>query len=255
MARPKKKGLDYFPKDVNFYSDRKVRRLLSKHGLNSLLVFDYLLCLIYSENGYFINHDEDITFDIKDGLNNLVSEEFVKLVLNSCFDVGLLSYEMDKEYNILTSKGIQNRYLQAKRRGSVDQKYMLVELKDKEEPQQKSSSEQQPSRPDVPPHQKDSYKYAGANTDNLRAFAFAQQQKPRKFSEQFQMKHWRYIKDKKRFIEYFNNIVDEKQIDYNPDVLIPRLCRLATTWVENQKKFDNEKQANTKQTSNIPTNE
>ena len=32
MARPPKTGLDYFPKDVDFYNDYKIMDLLEKYG-------------------------------------------------------------------------------------------------------------------------------------------------------------------------------------------------------------------------------
>ena len=32
MARPQKKGLEYFPLDVNFYGDIKVRKLMRNNG-------------------------------------------------------------------------------------------------------------------------------------------------------------------------------------------------------------------------------
>ena len=258
MARPKKPGLDYFPKDVNFYSDRKIRRLLSKHGLNGLIVYDYLLCLVYSENGYYIENDNDICFDIKDGLNNLVSEEFIDEVITSCLNIGLLSKKIYDNHNKLTSKGIQERYLQAKRRAVISKDYDITERKNaNQEPEQPKAPEDKKQTPEPfrIPHAKDKYKDDYHNKDDLRAFAFVQQQKPTAFEQRFKMPNWRYIKDKKRFVDYFNNIVDEKKLDYDPDVLIPRLCRLATTWRANQDKTDDKQQSATKQTSNIPTND
>lgn len=255
MARPKKPGLDYFPKDVNFYSDRKIRRLLSKHGLNSLIVYDYLLCLIYSENGYYIENDADIYFDIKDGLNNLVSEEFVEQVLTSCLKFGLLSIAVKEKHNKLTSKGIQERYLQAKRRAVINKDFDVTETKKDNKESEPPEPERQPRENFRIPHAKDKYKDGYYNKDNLRAFAFIQQQKPVDFEQRFKMVHWRYIKDKKKFVNYFDNIVDEKKMDYDPDVLIPRLCRLADTWKDNQQKTEDKYQSATKQTTNIPTNE
>ena len=61
MARPKKKGLEYFTNDVNFYQDIKIRKLIRHKGIQSVSVYHILLCQIYS-NGYFIHWDEDLPF-------------------------------------------------------------------------------------------------------------------------------------------------------------------------------------------------
>lgn len=37
MARTIKTGLDYFPLDVNFLQDRKIRRIIRKHGVPQAL--------------------------------------------------------------------------------------------------------------------------------------------------------------------------------------------------------------------------
>ena len=59
MARPQKTGLDYFPLDVGFYRDVKVRKLMrSNGGGKALAVYVVLLCNIY-ENGYYMVWDDD----------------------------------------------------------------------------------------------------------------------------------------------------------------------------------------------------
>lgn len=49
MARPKK-GLDYFPLDVNFMQDRKMRRTYRIHSVLGIVVIIRLLCKLYREN-------------------------------------------------------------------------------------------------------------------------------------------------------------------------------------------------------------
>ena len=47
MPRPPKKGLAYFPKDVDFYQDEKIVELGMKYGPLGLTIYDVLLTLIY----------------------------------------------------------------------------------------------------------------------------------------------------------------------------------------------------------------
>ena len=54
MARISKSGLDYFPLDVNFLQDRKVRRISSRHHAAGIAALTSLFCLIYKEKGYYV---------------------------------------------------------------------------------------------------------------------------------------------------------------------------------------------------------
>ena len=53
MARPVKKGLSYFPKDVDFYNDYKIMDLLEKYGPIGVTVYDVILTEIY-RHGYYL---------------------------------------------------------------------------------------------------------------------------------------------------------------------------------------------------------
>ena len=39
MARPRKDGIDYFPFDTDFFSDKKIRILKSRFGADAILVY------------------------------------------------------------------------------------------------------------------------------------------------------------------------------------------------------------------------
>lgn len=43
MARPMKNGLTYFPFDVDFFTDKKIKRLRAKYGADGIAVYMYLL--------------------------------------------------------------------------------------------------------------------------------------------------------------------------------------------------------------------
>jgi hypothetical protein len=121
MGRKIKIGLDYFPMDVNFFDDIKVRKLIKHKGSVSILVYSYLLSLIYKD-GYFLKWDEDLPFIIYEKIGQ--DESYIKDVINYLIDIEMFSKYMFEKENILTSKGIQKRYKKIcdtlKRSDSID---------------------------------------------------------------------------------------------------------------------------------------
>lgn len=107
MARPQKKGLDYFPFDVGFFSDKKVRALRVNYGTDGIAVYLYLLCSIYSE-GYYIVDDSDLM----DAMITDLGMKWDKIgqILNFLLNRSLLTSILIKSDKVLSSKGIQRRY-------------------------------------------------------------------------------------------------------------------------------------------------
>ena len=54
MARPIKKGLDYFPVDTDIFENIQVRKLKSRYKSFGFLAYFTLLCDIYKKEGYFL---------------------------------------------------------------------------------------------------------------------------------------------------------------------------------------------------------
>lgn len=119
MARPKKEGLDYFPKDTGSFSDRKIRRLMNEFGAKGYTIFDCVLCQIYSDKGYYTKRDSEFDFDIADTLCDGITENLVCEVINGCLRIGLFNKELFDKYSVLTSSGIQKRYVLAKKTGVI----------------------------------------------------------------------------------------------------------------------------------------
>lgn len=119
MARPTAKGVEYFPLNVNFINDLKVRKLLLSCGAEAIAVLIYLLSTIYKDEGYFVEIHEDeidlIALDVN------VTPEFVVEVINKACEVRFFDVNLYNNFNILTSKGIQERYLKIteRRKNSV----------------------------------------------------------------------------------------------------------------------------------------
>lgn len=58
MARPKSDGLSYFPFDVDFFSDIKIKSLRAHFGADGIALYIYCLCEIY-RSGYCVKISED----------------------------------------------------------------------------------------------------------------------------------------------------------------------------------------------------
>ena len=108
MARISKSGLDYFPLDVNFLQDRKVRRISSRHHAAGIAALTSLFCLIYKEKGFYVAWNQDTLFDISQEV--CCEEEEMQAIIDDCLSVGLFDTYIYKEYGILTSQAIQEQY-------------------------------------------------------------------------------------------------------------------------------------------------
>lgn len=110
MARPKKTGLDYFPFDVQFFSNKKIKILKARYGTDGVVLFLFLLCEIY-KNGYYLIWDDDYKYVVADELN--LSDGLIEQVLNFLIERSLLNRILLGSDTFLTSPGIQSRFQEA----------------------------------------------------------------------------------------------------------------------------------------------
>ena len=133
MARPKKKGLEYFTNDVNFYQDIKIRKLIRHKGIQAVSVYHILLCQIYS-NGYYIKWDEDLPFILSE-VSGLEEDKIIEAV-TYCLEIGLLDSTLYESEKVLSSRSIQERYIEisvaAKRKLDDNLPYLLVDIPGKQ---------------------------------------------------------------------------------------------------------------------------
>lgn len=132
MARPKKQGLDYFQKNVDFYQDIKIRKLIRHKGIQAVSVYDILLCQIYRV-GYYISWDDDLPFIVSE-ISDLKEDDILDII-NYALSIGLFDQTMYDKHQVLTSHGIQERFFDfctvAKRKVSASLPYLLVDLSGK----------------------------------------------------------------------------------------------------------------------------
>lgn len=108
MARPRKKGLDYFPHDTDANSHDKMRALKSLHGIAGCGAYWELVEKIYrSENGY-LEVDQDWKFRVLADDMRVDVQEFHKM-LDSMLDIGLFQRFSYEKSHRLTSDGLIKR--------------------------------------------------------------------------------------------------------------------------------------------------
>lgn len=129
MARPIKKGIDYFPLDVDFLRDIKIRKVMRACGSAAPTILICLLGNIYRDEGYYMKWDEDTRFLVADDVGT--SEASVDEVVKKSIQVGIFDSKLYDQHQILTSHGIQERYKKAayqKSDSSIDKKYDLLNV-------------------------------------------------------------------------------------------------------------------------------
>lgn len=125
MARPQKKGLDYFSVNCKLEHDEEL--LVSEYGAKSLGLLLYLKIKIFGGEGYYIKWGRDVALvfarDLQLGVN-VVGE-----IVRACIRRGIFHQEMYDRYGILTSEEVQYEYANATERRTfqkIDGRYLLI---------------------------------------------------------------------------------------------------------------------------------
>lgn len=124
MARPIKPSIEYFPLDV--VMDTKFELIEAEFQLTGFAIVVKLLQRVYGEQGYYCEWNDEVAllFARKNGVGVNVVSEIVRAALKR----GIFDKEMFERFGILTSKGIQRRYLKAKKYdiSKLNQAYLLL---------------------------------------------------------------------------------------------------------------------------------
>ena len=134
MARPIKRGLDYFPLDVNLHG--KIEYIQSMYGMLGVMVIISLWQRIY-ENSYYIEYgkrsavtfSKDFTQLSRIDENKRHHWEIFDEIVHQAVDDGLFCKEIFEKYGVLTSRRIQEIYLKSKEKSAMvefDERYLLL---------------------------------------------------------------------------------------------------------------------------------
>lgn len=128
MARPQKKGLEYFPLDVDIFSpSSKLKKVIRKSGLTGFAIIIMLYMHIYSQ-GYFCSWTEEDEFEFYDSIKQINLDELRKTVDDSV-NLGIFDKTIYTKYKVLTSEDIQARYFEAccrRKEVEVINEYLLI---------------------------------------------------------------------------------------------------------------------------------
>lgn len=150
MARIAKSGLEYFPFDIDFFQDIRIRKLIKRQGGKAVTVYALLLCLIY-KNGYYMQWDDELPF-IGSEMSGF-EEAYVSEVIKTCLALGLFDKNLYDTEQVLTSKGIQVRYCNIQRlnkRMSRIDRYSLIEELTKTSSTRSRNKQAKPAKPATP---------------------------------------------------------------------------------------------------------
>ena len=120
MARLTKSGIDYFTFDVDFFQDEKIQFVSARFGTRGESIAVRLLCKIY-RNGYYTEWNDDTALLFAKGVGDGCQDSCAKDVVYELLKRGFFDRSIFERFGILTSRGIQKRYMEAIRRyKSVD---------------------------------------------------------------------------------------------------------------------------------------
>lgn len=138
MARPIKKGLDYFPFDID-WKKGALEYLYCMYGILGVAVIKLSLePRIYGGEGYFVEYNErsSVIFskEFEDQLSVIDKRdkkrhEIYDEIVRTAIEYGIFDKEMYKKYGILTSADIQETYVRAKeksQRVEMESRYLLL---------------------------------------------------------------------------------------------------------------------------------
>jgi len=120
--------------DVGFLRDKKVRLLRAEFGASSVLFVLYVLGKAYEGDGYFLRWDKDEALIAADELHE--NPTYISEVLQGCLSRSFFDERVFQVFGVLTSAGIQRRYLRSCEKRddiSIVSEYWLLNAEDKKD--------------------------------------------------------------------------------------------------------------------------
>ena len=107
MARPCKKGLEYFPFELGFFRNDDIRRIKSEFGAKGIMVLLVVFISVYENEGYYLRWDDDSCFFVSEDAGCGCSPNLVREVMQVCIKRGLFDEAVFNMYSVITSHKIQ----------------------------------------------------------------------------------------------------------------------------------------------------
>ena len=126
-----KSGLDYFPLDC--IMDDSVKLVEAELGLEGFALIIKLWQDIYKGEGYYKKFDKDVQLLFAREVN--VTPKALASFLYVALDRGIFNKEIYEKYQVLTSKGIQERFLKSigrRKKVNLISEYILYDIAESE---------------------------------------------------------------------------------------------------------------------------
>jgi len=115
--------------DVGFLRDKKIRLLLAEFGASSVIFVLYVFGKAYEGDGYFLMWDKDECLLAADTVRK--PPTYVNEVLQGCLSRSIFDKRVFQMFGVLTSAGIQRRYIRGcEKRDSITMidEYCLLDI-------------------------------------------------------------------------------------------------------------------------------
>lgn len=104
-----KSGFDYTSEETDQFQDFKIKKLKRRYKGNGYAVWRYINNHIFRDKGYYVVFDEEFILDVAEYW--LMDEIEVIEIVTYCLHIDLYNGSVFDKYNVLTSAGIQRRFL------------------------------------------------------------------------------------------------------------------------------------------------
>lgn len=106
-----KTNLSYFQHPTSLFFDRKIQRLIKTYKGDGFMLYIYLKSEIFRVSGYYLKYDEFLPEDLNFWFSFL-DKQFISEVILFTAETGLFDKEIFLKYQVLTSKEIQEDFIE-----------------------------------------------------------------------------------------------------------------------------------------------
>lgn len=134
MSGKPKAGISYAGWNTDiFENDTKIDELIDAQGWIGFSIYFYLCQRAYASDGYFYRWSYANAATTARRMGGGIRAETIKAVVATCLQIGLFERSLFDRVGVLTSKGIQRRYMEAIQKRSykrVDQNIWLLNVEE-----------------------------------------------------------------------------------------------------------------------------
>ena len=125
-GNPFKEGFDVSGWDVHILdNDTRIDRLIDAQGIAAFTVYFYLCQHAYATHGYYLEWSYSLCPSVARKLGKGARAEFVKNVVDMCFQCCLFDQRLFDSYGILTNRDMQQAYYNAAGGREIDSRFWL----------------------------------------------------------------------------------------------------------------------------------